>query len=97
MLFATGLGATDPPVMPGAIPYSDAKAANDVHVDILGWELEPADVRYAGLFPGVPGLYQVTIQVPSRFAAFQGYAPISLRVGNVSSPARTYPYMEPSR
>ena len=89
-LFAIGLGRTDPPLAPGALAGSAASLTSDAHVEIQGWELEPADVLYAGVTPGFAGLYQISIRIPKRFASFYGCAAIAVRVGNVLSPTGTY-------
>jgi uncharacterized protein (TIGR03437 family) len=64
LIFLTGLGAVDPPVPDGtagaANPLSKAVATVNALIDGL-----PATVRYAGLAPLFPGLYQLNIVVPS--------------------------------
>ncbi len=65
-MFLTGLGPVTPGVDDGAAapssPLSNSVEAADILV-FLG--SEEADVLYAGLTPGVAGLYQVNFTVPS--------------------------------
>ena len=61
MIYCTGLGATNPPAASGqASPVGIA--VNPVSVTIGGI---PATVLYAGLTPGLVGLYQVNVVVPA--------------------------------
>jgi uncharacterized protein (TIGR03437 family) len=64
VVYCTGLGATNPAVRSGeAAPASPlAKVVTPVTVTIGG---QPATVQYAGLTPGLVGLYQVNVQIPS--------------------------------
>jgi uncharacterized protein (TIGR03437 family) len=63
VVYCTGLGATNPAVRSGeAAPASPlAKVTTPVSVTIGG---QPAVVQYAGLTPGLVGLYQVNVQIP---------------------------------
>jgi uncharacterized protein (TIGR03437 family) len=67
VVYCTGLGATDPAVRSGeAAPASPlAKVTTPVSVTIGG---QPAVVHYAGLTPGLVGLYQVNVQIPAGVA-----------------------------
>lgn len=47
-----------------------------------------ATVQFAGLAPGLAGLYQVDVTVPTGITASIGI-PVVLTVGNVSSPPVT--------
>ena len=63
VVYCTGLGATNPAVRSGeAAPTSPlAKATTPVSVTIGG---QSAAVQFAGLTPGLVGLYQVNVQIP---------------------------------
>ena len=65
LLFATGLGPTDPPAAEGLAAQS-GKAANSVTLQIGG---VAARVEYAGLVG--PGLYQLNVTVPQAPAGDQ--------------------------
>ncbi|MCZ6751903.1 MAG: hypothetical protein O7E51_08760 [Acidobacteria bacterium] len=66
-VFATGLGATDPPSEPGepagASPLSNTITTPDVLIGGI-----PADVFFSGLAPGFVGLYQVNVGIPAGTA-----------------------------
>lgn len=61
MVFLTGMGTVTPPVADGATPGAsiiDAPAA------VLAGGAQ-ADVGYAGMAPGYPGLYQLNVKLPA--------------------------------
>ncbi len=68
IIFATGLGATTPPVATGAAAPADplSRVTTPVTVTIGGVD---ARVEFAGLAPGFVGLYQVNVRVPAGVAA----------------------------
>jgi len=65
LLYATGLGQTNPPVRDGQ-QATEAPITSSYSVSIGG---QPAEGRYAGLAPGFAGLYQVNAVVPPGLAA----------------------------
>jgi uncharacterized protein (TIGR03437 family) len=87
VITCAGLGAVDPPVASGiAAPDSPASATtNPVTVTIGG---QDAPVAFAGLTPGLVGIYQVNTAVPSGVTP--GDAPLVVNVaGQSSQPAVT--------
>ena len=62
VIFCSGLGAVDPPLVAGAAPAQPSKTVNDVTATIGGVN---APVQFAGVVVGFPGLYQVNAVVPS--------------------------------
>jgi uncharacterized protein (TIGR03437 family) len=66
VVYATGLGAVTPAVADGAAPPAATQTNNAVQLRIGGIA---ANVVYAGLAPGIPGLYQVNAVVPNSVAA----------------------------
>jgi len=85
LLFATGLGSTNPPYPVGqalttAYPVPDL---SQVSVLIAG---QPATVLFAGMT--YPGLFQINIQVPNGIRA--GDQPIVLRVAGQVSQSNVY-------
>jgi uncharacterized protein (TIGR03437 family) len=64
VVYCTGLGATNPAVRSGEAASTSplAKVATPVTVTIGG---QPATVQFAGLTPGLVGLYQVNVQIPA--------------------------------
>jgi uncharacterized protein (TIGR03437 family) len=71
VLYATGLGVTDPAQPPGAIASVPAVVANPALAPVyLSGKLLPASsVYYTGLTPGFAGLYQINIRVPADLTA----------------------------
>ena len=63
-IYATGLGATNANVAPGAPAPSDPLAEVIAPVDVLLGG-DAADVTFAGLVPGYTGLYVVNAKVPA--------------------------------
>lgn len=68
VLYAAGLGPTNPDSPPGSAP---AKAASIVLLSKLsvllgGTTVDPSRVLYAGVTPGFAGLYQINLRVPPR-------------------------------
>jgi uncharacterized protein (TIGR03437 family) len=81
-LYATGLGATDPPYPVGQKLDSTYPVEDLSRVSVLVGAM-PAEVLYAGMI--MPGLYQVNIRVPNGVAA--GEQPLVLRIEGRSSPS----------
>jgi uncharacterized protein (TIGR03437 family) len=67
-VYLTGLGAVSPVIADGAAPPISplSYASNTITADIGG---VTATVAFAGLAPGLAGLYQVSLQIPSAAAA----------------------------
>ena len=82
MIFAVGLGAVNGTVTPGA-PPGPLSTASPVLVTIGDVAVS---VSYAGLAPGMPGVYQVTVEVPDGVPA-RDQVPVVLSVMGQSSPA----------
>jgi len=65
-LYATGFGPVFPPVETGApgpvLP--PAALASPLNCTWIGDTAQPVDVAFAGLAPGVIGIYQVTVRMP---------------------------------
>ncbi len=83
LLFATGLGATNPPVASGTAPPADtlARVVLPVTVTVGGRE---AAVEFAGLAPNFVGLYQVNVRVPQGVAP-SGSTPVVMTQGGIAS------------
>lgn len=83
VLWATGLGPTDPPVAAGAQVPADRiyRVAGSVQVTIGGI---PAEVAGAALAPELAALYQVAVRVP-RLPS--GDHAVVIRVNGAASPA----------
>lgn len=70
VLYATGLGATNPLFGDRELPNRAAPLTrmSDFQVQLNGDTLTPGAVFYAGVTPGFAGLYQVNLRLPSTVA-----------------------------
>jgi uncharacterized protein (TIGR03437 family) len=86
VLYACGLGRTQPNPAPGVIPQSAAviQRLSDLKVYLGGAAIDPVRILYAGLTPGSPGLYQINLVLPDNL----GTDPeIRVAIADQSSPA----------
>jgi uncharacterized protein (TIGR03437 family) len=96
VLWATGLGPTDPQVIYDQLPTSAAPLANGANLSVLlnGTPVPAQSVSYAGIAAGFPGLYQVNFQLPMSTGA---NPEIRIQVRGVTSAAKVYlPVLESS-
>lgn len=63
-VYATGFGATSPPVAPGEFATGLASATREVRVFLDDRELPAANILYAGVTPFSPGLFQLNFRLP---------------------------------
>lgn len=83
VIYATGMGATNPAVPDGAPPPDSAPVrTRDAVTATVGGISAPVD--FAGLAPGFVGLYQMNARVPSGVAPGD-QVPVVLSVSNQSS------------
>jgi uncharacterized protein (TIGR03437 family) len=68
VIYSSGLGATDIPVASGAASPSNP-LANVADPPVLTLNGNPISLLFAGLTPGLVGLYQINFQVPPSLAA----------------------------
>ena len=68
VIYSSGLGATDIAVPSGA-PSPSNPPANVANPPVLTLNDNPISILFAGLTPGLVGLYQVNFQVPTTLAA----------------------------
>lgn len=75
-VFATGLGAVNPLVADGAAGPSStlSQTTGTIAADVSG---TTAKVTFAGLAPGLAGLYQVNVTIPTGLTAGDNYLDIS--------------------
>ena len=68
ILYATGLGATNPPWPSGVVAQSAAYITqrNNLQVLLDGVAVDPQQVLYAGVTPGYSGLYQINFVIPAN-------------------------------
>jgi uncharacterized protein (TIGR03437 family) len=84
-LYATGLGAVSPAVPTGTVPATPSTCVNPVKVTVGDRILDP---DFAGLEAAVPGLYRITVRIPSDLSA-TGYVLVKLTVAAVDSNTAT--------
>jgi len=87
-LYATGFGLTTPAFEAGQLPDTIAPTVQKVRVTVGGIELGDADVLYAGVTPGLAGVYQVNLRLPAETP--DGEQTVVVRVGNFTSPPGAY-------
>jgi len=84
VIYCTGLGAINQALAPGQpAPATPVSTVNTVTVSIGGKNMP---VGFAGLVPGYPGIYQVTVTVPSN-APVGKNIPIAVSVAGQTSAA----------
>lgn len=68
VVYATGLGNTDPNPATGEIPRYAAQilALGSLKVSLGGVAVDTGLVKYAGLTPGSAGLYQINLEIPGN-------------------------------
>jgi uncharacterized protein (TIGR03437 family) len=64
VIYLTGLGRTSPAYNAGEVPGSAAQIVSGVKVALDTMELDPIYIKYAGVTPGWPGLYQLNLEIP---------------------------------
>lgn len=87
-LYMNGLGPVTGGPKSGEFASASALATTTTtpQVTIGG---QPATVQFSGLTPGLPGLYQVNVYVPTGISA--GTVPISLTINGATTQASTLP------
>ncbi len=86
ILFATGLGETDPETAWGQAPLIAARIKRLIEFQVLlgGVTLDPARIFYAGVAPGFAGLYQINLRLPERL---DSNPEVRIVLGSQTSPA----------
>ena len=82
-IFASGLGPTNPPITPGAVPSGTAQVTSPVKVTLGSVTLDASDVLYAGSAPG-EFFSQLNIRIPSGVPAEN--QPLQIKIGDIASP-----------
>ena len=87
-LYATGFGLTNPAYQAGELAGGIAPVVGPVKVSVGGVELGAGDLLYAGVSPGLAGVYQVNLRLPGDLP--DGDLSVVVRVGSFSSPPGGY-------
>ena len=71
VLYATGLGETNPPQIYQQVPVGAAtlKQMGDLKIALDGATVDSMSIKYAGIAPGFAGLYQINLQLPDSVGA----------------------------
>ena len=91
VLFASGLGPTNPAAIPDQIPQQAASVTpmSNFSLWINGVAVDPQQILYAGVTPMFAGLFQINLQLPANLPSNPqiqvGYA------GALSPPGRVLP------
>jgi len=88
VMYCVGLGAVKPAVTAGdGAPGSPPSKATELVTTTIGGQ--PATVQFAGLSPGLAGLYQVNVTVPGGIPP-GGQVPVAVSVAGKSSSGGIY-------
>lgn len=70
VVYGTGLGRTHPELQTGLISMVAAQILllSELSVQVAGTALDNQSIQYAGITPGIPGLYQVNLVLPKELA-----------------------------
>ena len=69
VVYASGLGPTEPNPAPGEIPKYPAQTAGSLTVSLDGSALPQELIKYAGVTPGTAGVYQINLLLPASLGA----------------------------
>lgn len=64
VLWAGGLGPTNPPAIPNQVETFAAPLASPIQVLLNGVPVDPSRIGYAGAAPGYAGLFQINLRLP---------------------------------
>jgi len=88
--YAAGLGAVSPPVEAGQTAASTEPLNRTNQTPRVFFDRYSANVVYSGLSPGIPGRYQVTVQVPALVSPATNVS-VSMTIGGFTSNRVTIP------
>ncbi len=69
VIYATGLGRTQPTPGTAEIPNYPSRIAGQLKLSLGDTELGPERIWYAGVTPGLAGVYQINVQLPESLGA----------------------------
>jgi uncharacterized protein (TIGR03437 family) len=84
-IYGVSFGPTAPAFAPGTAPANTAATVNAASVKMGSVTLNAEDVLYAGVSPGIAGLYQLNIRVPANLG--DGDQAVTLTLGSFQTPA----------
>ena len=89
-IYATGLGAVDPPVTSGDAGNAVEPLNRTLLTPMVRFDTYDGEVLYSGLAPGFAGLYQINVKVPAGVSSAYNI-PVSLAIGGAASNRVTIP------
>ena len=89
-IYATGLGAVDPPVTSGDVGNAIEPLNRTLLTPMVRFDNYDGEVLYSGLAPGFAGLYQINVKVPAGVSSAYNI-PVSLVIGGAASNRVTIP------
>jgi uncharacterized protein (TIGR03437 family) len=89
-IYATGLGAVDPPVTSGDAANAIEPLNRTLLTPMVRFDTYDGEVLYSGLAPGFAGLYQINVKVPAGVSPAYNI-PVSLAIGGAASNRVTIP------
>jgi uncharacterized protein (TIGR03437 family) len=84
IVFGTGFGATNPPIAAGELATAATPTLHSPVVLLDGQELPAENVLYVGITPGLAGVYQMNLRLPSNLR--NGNLRLTVRFGSQNSP-----------
>ena len=84
-IYGVSFGPTAPAFAPGTAPATTAATVNAASVKMGTVTLNADDVLYAGVSPGIAGLYQLNIRVPANLG--DGDQAVTLTLGSFQTPS----------
>src|SRR5215470_3017964 len=69
IVYAAGLGPTEPNSAPGEVPKYPAQTVGNLTVSLDGSALPRELIKYAGVTPGSAGVYQINLLLPASLGA----------------------------
>jgi uncharacterized protein (TIGR03437 family) len=84
-IYGVSFGPTTPSFAPGEPPTTTGPTVSAPEVALGTVSLTQADVLYAGVSPGIAGLYQLNIRVPANLP--DGDQPLTLTLGTFKTPS----------
>lgn len=89
-IYATGLGAVDPPVTSGDAGNAIEPLNRTLLTPMVRFDTYDGEVLYSGLAPGFAGLYQINVKVPASVSSAYNI-PVTLAIGGAASNRVTIP------
>ncbi len=84
-IFGVSFGPTTPSFAPGEAPATTGVTAIPAEISLGATKLSRTDILYAGVSPGIAGLYQLNIRIPDNLP--DGDQPLAMTIGAFATPS----------